>query len=391
MKAFQFGAGNIGRGFLGQLFFESGYRTTFIDVVDAVVEGLQKRESYPIHLVSDETTKIEVRNVTAVHAGDMDAVARVVAESDIGATAVGVSVLPRIAPALAGGIALRFSDPAAPPLNVIICENMIGAGSFLREQVRAALDPTHHAALDEKVGFVEASIGRMVPVMTERERSIDPLLVCVEPYCELPVDRAGFRGEIPEIAHMKALDNFQGYVERKLFVHNMSHATAAYLGRLRGHEYIWQTVGDAAIRKEVEGALFEACRGLVAKHGLDPVDLHAHAEDLLDRYANRALGDQVARIAKDPIRKLGPNDRLIGTGLMCLDQGVEPRHVALGAAAALLYDHPDDPAAIEVQRVRTEHGPEEALRTFCHLDPNHELARLILEQLGRLQRGEWPG
>ncbi|MDX9972750.1 MAG: mannitol dehydrogenase, partial [FCB group bacterium] len=304
-------------------------------------------------------------------------------------TAVGVPVLPKVAPAIAAGIAKRFENPDAPPLNFIICENLIGAGPFLREKVRECLDPRFHAALDEKVGFVEASIGRMVPFMTPEQRAEDVLLVCVEPYCELPVDAQGFKGPIPHIEHMVAKPNFAAYVERKLFVHNASHAATAYIGHLRGHEYTWQAIEDPVVRKEVEGLLAETRAGLVAKYGLDADDLKAHGEDLMRRFANKALGDSVARVGKDPIRKLGPNDRLIGAGRMCLEQGIEPRHVAFAAAAAIHYDHPDDPAAAQVQRVLEERGFKGVFTEVCQIEPDSPLAKLIVDESRRLLSEGW--
>jgi len=387
--AVHFGAGNIGRGFLGQLYFESGYATTFIDVIEDVVRGLHERRAYPLRTVSDADETMWIRNVDALHAANTEAVARVVAEASIGSTAVGVNVLPRIAPLLAQGLARRFEDPAAPPLNIIVCENLLDAGPFLRGEIWKHLAPRLHPLLDEKVGFVEASIGRMVPVMTDAVKAEDPLLVCVEPYCELPVDAEAFRGEVPAIAHMKPLRNFGAYVERKLFVHNMSHAATAYLGALRGHTFIWEAVADPCVRDVVEQALDESCRGLHARYGLSLEELRAHGADLLRRYANRALGDQVARVARDPLRKLGRHDRLVGAACMCIEQGVAPEGIALAAAAAMRYDPPDDPAAHSLQRTRAASGLEGVLKAVCGLDADAPLAALIGRADERLARDGW--
>jgi mannitol-1-phosphate 5-dehydrogenase len=389
-KAVQFGAGNIGRGFLGQLYFESGYHTTYVDVVEDLLAGLNARHEYPLRIVDEESYTLTIGNASAIHAGDMAAVARALAEADIASTAVGVNVLGKVAPAIAAGVAKRFADnPDASPLNFIVCENLIGAGPFLREEVRKHLGPELHDTLDTQVGFVEASIGRMVPVMTDANKDEDPLLVCVEEYCELPVDGSGFVGPIPTIKNMKPLDNFGAYVERKLFVHNLSHAAAAYLGYLHGHEYIWQAVEDDAVLQEVAGALSETCTGLAAKHGLEPDALNAHADDLLRRYHNKALGDQIARIAKDPVRKLGPNDRLIGSARMCLEQGIEPVQVAFAAAAAIRYDYADDPAAQQVQRLYKDRGLAGVLEEICQVPHGTHLAELIEEAAARLARDGW--
>ncbi|MBM3289993.1 MAG: mannitol-1-phosphate 5-dehydrogenase, partial [Candidatus Hydrogenedentes bacterium] len=306
-------------------------------------------------------------------------VANALAEADLAATAVGVTVLPKIAHLIAAGIERRFATPGAAPLNIVVCENLLEAGPYLREQVRAHLSPVYHSALDEHVGFVEASIGRMVPVMTEAQKEEDPLLVCVEEYCHLPVDKAGFKGPIPELKNLQPRENFGGYVERKLFVHNAGHAVTAYLGYRRGHEYIWQAIGDPRVRAEVDAALAESCAGLVKKHGMDAEALRAHKDDLLRRFANRLLGDQVERVARDPIRKLGPRDRLIGAASMCLEQGVKPAHLAFAAAAAIRYDHPADPAAQTIQERLAREGLSGVLRDVCGIDPGSELARLIID------------
>ncbi|HOE67918.1 MAG TPA: mannitol-1-phosphate 5-dehydrogenase [Candidatus Hydrogenedentes bacterium] len=389
LRAVQFGAGNIGRGFLGQLFFETGYETTFVDVVPEVIEGLNRRRAYPLRVVEETSVDLTIGHVSAIHAGDVEAIAEALAQADLAATAVGVNVLPRIAPALAAGVARRFAQGDAPALNFIVCENMLEAGPFLREKVREHLDPRFYSALDEKVGFVEASIGRMVPVMTAEQRAEDPLLVCVEPYCHLPVDACGFKGAIPPLKHMEPLANFGAYVERKLFVHNAGHASTAYLGYFRGHEYIWQAISDPVVRSEVDAAMQETCAGLVKKHGLDAATLREHWADLVHRFHNRALGDTVARVAKDPIRKLGPRDRLIGSALMCLEQGIAPKHVAFAAAAAIRYDHPDDAAAQQVQQAFRERGLAGVLEQYCQVPAGSALAGLVEEGMDRLQAEGW--
>jgi len=376
-RAVHFGAGNIGRGFIGQLYWESGFDTTFVDVNEAVVGLLRERNRYPLHLVSEVTEKLVIDRVTAIHGADLEAIADVLAEAVIASTAVGSAILPRIAPAIARGIEKRFANPDAAPLNVIICENVLNGDQILREAVRAQLAPEWHATLDAKVGFVEASIGRMVPRMTEAQHAEDPLLVCVEPYCELPLAAEGFVGAMPAIAHAKPYTNFGAYVERKLFVHNMSHAAAAYLGYLQGHTYIYEAIADPKVRPVVEAAQEESCLGLSRKHGMDKSALDAFAADLIHRYQNKALADQVARVGGDPIRKLGPQDRLIASARMCLEQGVKPEAHVQVIVAALQFDEATDGAAVTIQALRREKGIGAVLDEICQLGKDEPLRGLI--------------
>lgn len=376
LRAVHFGAGNIGRGFLGPLYFESGYATTFIDVDAALIAALNAHGQYPLRIVGAESHDEIIGNVYAIHAANDDAVAAAVAQADIVSTAVGVNVLRHVAPALAQGITARYAL-GARPLDVIVCENLLHAGPHLRELVRGALSSALFDYLDEDIGFVEASVGRMVPVMTPVQRAAEPLLICVEPYCDLPVDADAFRGPVPAIAHLQPKSNFGAYVERKLFVHNLSHAATAYFGYLRGHDYIWQAIADPWVRDAVAAATRQSCAALVKKHGLDAAELEAHRVDLMHRYENRALGDQVTRVAADPIRKLGPADRLVGAAACCVAQDLPADAIAFAAAAAMRYDHPNDPAAVRLQALRAGQGAAGVLREICQVDLASPLGQIL--------------
>ncbi|MDR3689918.1 MAG: hypothetical protein P4L46_11105 [Fimbriimonas sp.] len=367
MKAVHFGAGNIGRGFLGQLYSESGFRTTFVEAIPSVVDALNSRHSYTIQIAEERPSSVRVESVDAVLASDLDAVASAISTADIVSTAVGVSALPKIADGLALGLAKRFARTERP-LDIIVCENLLHAGPYLREQLRTRLAPEWGLALDERIGLVEASIGRMVPIVPAERRAADPLWVAVEAYCELPVDRDAFRGPIPAIRHLKPISPFDAYVERKLYIHNLGHATAAYLGYLSKHEFVWQAMEDSRIADVTRQAMSAAALALSHRHGLSKLDLRDHVTDLLRRFANRALGDQVLRVGADPIRKLGKNDRFVGAIRMCLESGVDPWALAYGAAAALRFDPASDPSAVKLQGWIASDGTEAVVRALAEDD-----------------------
>jgi len=383
MTAVQFGAGNIGRGFLGQLFYESGYRTVFVDVVEPVVNAINEKKRYTVRIVGEESRDIEVSNIDAVLSSDDRAVMEAVVQADILSTAVGLAHLPDVARALAPGLEQRIRK-GLPPVDILLCENKLNASEYMRFEIAKHLSADVLNVYAEKVGFVEASIGRMVPIMSAEMRAQDPLLVCVEEYCDLPVDAEGFLGPIPPIKHLLPKKPFEAYVQRKLFVHNAGHATAAYLGYLRGHMFVWQAMEDSRVRPIVDAAMAESCQGLHRKFGTSLAELHDHAEDLKKRFMNKALGDQVARVGSDPRRKLGHEDRLIGAMEMCLSQGVEPLALAIGTAAALRFDAPGDKSAEAVQSEIKENGFESALRNVCGVAPESPLATYILRALDAL-------
>ncbi len=377
MKAVQFGAGNIGRGFLGQLYFESGYETVFIDVVEPVVRALNEKGEYTVRIVGEMNRDICVRNVSAILSSNAHEVRDAIIQADVMATSVGVAYLADVACAMAPGIEERLSQNK-PPLDILLCENKLNASEFMRFEIAKHLPTDLLTLFSVRIGFVEASIGRMVPIMAAELRAEDPLLVCVEGFCDLPVDSEGFLGSIPPIKHLQPKKPFAAYIERKLFVHNAGHATAAYLGYLRGYEFVWQAMADARVRPIVDAAMIESCQGLHRKYGTPIDELLDHAEDLKRRFCNKALGDQVARVGGDPQRKLGHEDRLVGAMEMCLSQEVEPQALALATAAALRFDAPNDRSAATIQTATKEKGTQGVLQTICGLSPDSPLIELVL-------------
>ena len=335
MKAVMYGGGNIGRGFIGMLFSQSGYDVTFIDVSPQVIHELNSRHSYPVRILDNDGSRdVLVENVSAVNGNDADAAAQCIAEADIMATAVGVNILKFIVPNLVAGIRQRFAQ-TDKPLNILICENLNNANHILEGMLKEHLTPEECARFDRQIGLVEASIGRMVPVQTDEMRTGDPMRVCVEPYNFLPVDKEAFRGEIPEIRNMIPFAPFDFFIKRKLFIHNMGHACCAYLGGIYGYEYIWQAIADPDIYVIVQNAMEASATALSKKYGAELSKLLLHIQDLLFRFSNRALQDTCDRVGREPARKLSPDDRLIGAYRLCRETGVDTSFISAGIAGAL--------------------------------------------------------
>jgi mannitol-1-phosphate 5-dehydrogenase len=373
-QAIIFGAGNIGRGFIGQLFSESGYQLTFVDVDRPLLDALNERGRYTIRLVTNERTEeVTVGPVRAVHSGDLDAVAEAVSRAEIGATAVGAGILKYIAPAVAAGIERRARQGVAEPFNLIMCENLHGAAAIFRGMVQAALPAAYHAFMAEHIGFVDTVIARMVPPLTPELRAQDPSLILVEPYKELPVDRDGFAGEPPQIVGMIPFSPFAFFTDRKLYIHNAGHAVLGYLGYLAGYEYGYQALADDEICFQARGAMEESALALTRKYRPASGALLANIEDLLHRFGNRALGDTTLRLGRDPIRKLAHSDRLVGAALNALAEGVTPVHLVTGVAAGLRFASPDDPVAATLQARLAEQGIERVLADICGLSPGEPL------------------
>ena len=363
-QAVMYGGGNIGRGFIGALLSQSGYRVTFIDVAEPVVKALQEREKYPIRIVdSQDHEDVWVENVTAIN-GNLPEAVEAIANCDIMATAVGARILKFIVPNIVAGLRKRWCMNK-DPLNIIICENLNDANKILEGMLKEQLTEEEQKKFDESVGLVEASIGRMVPVQTEEMKDGEPMRVCVERYGFLPTDKAAFKGGVPEIKNMVPYEPFDFYIKRKLYIHNMGHATCAYLGDIMGLDYIYESIAVPEVRVIVQNAMEESAIALSRKYGVSLENISLHITDLLFRFTNAALKDTCHRVGGDPARKLSPEDRLIGSSKLALEMEITPVYIAAGAAAG-------------VYRYIRENEMEQTLET----------AKKVLEEVSALKEGK---
>ncbi len=380
-----YGAGNIGRGFIGALFSQSGYEVTFIDIAKDTVKRLHSEGHYPVRIVTSEGNKdLEITNVDAINGNDIEAVIKAIAEADIMATAVGANILKFIVPNIVAGIRKRL-ESSGQPLNILICENLMDANHILENMIKEKLPEDEHGLFDKKIGLVETSIGRMVPVQTAEMQDGDPLRVCVEQYGFLPVDKDAFKGDIPNIERMIPFSPFDFYLKRKLYLHNMGHAICAYLGMYTGIGYIWETMEDSQIRLIVKEAMCESMSALAQEYSVPMQEILRHSDDLLIRFTNRALADTCVRVCSDAARKLNVSDRLIGAANLCLKHNILPTHIAIGAAGAL-YQYLNEKEI--VQKVT---NAEVALKELSGLCSDDDLGTLVLEMYDLYRRGTNPG
>lgn len=386
----QFGAGNIGRSFIGQLFARNGYEVIFVDVVDRIVELLNERHSYRLVIKRNDKPDeiINIENVRAINSKDTPAVAQAVASADYVATSVGKNALPFIFPNLAHGITLRENLFPGRPIDIIIAENIHNGAAFYRESLRPLLPQDF--PFSQRVGLVETSIGKMVPIMRAEDIEKDPLWVFSEEYNELIVDRHGFLGPLPEIDTLNPVDNIKAYVDRKLFIHNMGHAATAYLGYADNANitYIWEALENPKVLGLVQCAMRESAAALVAAYpkDMEPAALEEHIINLLDRFRNRALGDTVFRVGRDLYRKLDREDRLVGAVLLAARFGLPYDAIAEAIRASLQFkavgeDGKPYPADAEFLAKEAPRGLRHVLVSVSKLNEASVLEKEIIDTI----------
>lgn len=376
-QAVVYGSGKIGRGFIGKIFADSGYEVCFLDKVQELIDALNAKGEYTVRIVTNDDYADSTVPVARALNSLTDEAVEAIAGCDLMATAVGVNELPNIAPIIARAAALRMARGGGP-LDVILCENQLGADVLMRGWINPHFTDDERAWADANLGLVEASISRMVPPQTPEELAIDRLRIRVDPSSELPVDRAAFKGAIPALDGIIPYSPFEFYMQRKLFLNNGSHALCAYLGYEKGYDYIWQAVADDGIREAARASMRANADALIAKYGEEVrANVEAYIEDLLARFPNRALMDTVARVGADPARKLRRNDRIVGAALFALEQGVDPAPIVRGIVAALHFNAPGDPTAPILQRDLREKGLDYVMTHTMGLGPEEPLRALI--------------
>lgn len=367
MKAVHFGAGNIGRGFVGLLLHEAGYEVVFADVADALIHQLDAADSYNVHEVGEQPAVKTVDNFRALNSSTQEAaVVEEISTADVVTTAVGAHILKFVAPVIARGLASR--PPSLPPLQVMACENAINATNLLRFEIEAAWDNAA-GELNAVAAFANTAVDRIVPNQ-EPGQGLD---VTVESFYEWVIERKPFGDTPPVIPGATFVDELGPYIERKLFTVNTGHAAAAYFGYAAGIDKISDAMADPGVAAKVRAVLDETKQLLVAKHGFPEAEQEAYVQKILGRFSNPYLPDTVTRVGRAPLRKLGRHERFIGPAAELAERGVTPVALLDAISAALRFDDGSDDEAVELAQVLAESDAAEATERITGLADTHPL------------------
>jgi mannitol-1-phosphate 5-dehydrogenase len=367
VKAVHFGAGNIGRGFVGLLLHEAGYELVFSDVSAALVDAINAEKSYTVHEVGAGGVDKVVTGFRAINSAEHpDEVIDEIAGANVVTTAVGPTVLKFVAPVILAGLALR--DPSSPPLQIMACENAINATDVLRDHIREQAGEAWDAVASRAV-FANTAVDRIVPAPQDNP-GVD---VTVEPFYEWAIERPPFGDDPPQIPGAHFVHDLAPYIERKLFTVNTGHATTAYYGARAGVERISDALAVPEIAERVSATLEETSALLVAKHELDPRGLAEYRARILERFRNPALPDTVWRVGRQPLRKLSRHERFVGPAAEAAERGLSTSALVAAMGAALAFEDAEDPQSADLQRMLRELDAREFTATVTGLEPEHPL------------------
>lgn len=374
MKATHFGAGNIGRGFIGEILAKNGFSIEFVDINETIIDALMSRKGYTIELAEESKQQIQVANVTGINnQKNLEAVVESVATSQIVTTAIGPNILPFIAELIAKGIQKRKANQVTEKLDVIACENMIGGSQFLFEKVKAYLTQEDLDYVNQYVGFPNAAVDRIVPIQHHE----DPLFVSVEPFSEWVVDKTQMKNPELVLSDVEYVDDLEPYIERKLFSVNTGHASVAYTGASLGYQTIDEAIADEKVLTTLENVLKETGSLLIAKWQFDPQVHQAYAQKIVARFKNPYISDAITRVARTPIRKLGYDERFIRPIRELHDRNLSYQQLLTVVGLIFNYRDEKDEQSVELQKMLQNESLEAVVRKVTQLTDETLIAEIV--------------
>ena len=374
-NAVHFGAGNIGRGFIGEILFKNGFHIDFVDVNDRIIQVLNEKGKYEIEIAKEGQPRIEITNVAGINSKEHpEQVIEAIQKADIITTAIGPNILPFIAELLAKGIEARRAAGNTQSLDVMACENMIGGSQFLYQEVKKYLSPEDLTFAENYIGFPNAAVDRIVPAQSHE----DPLFVVVEPFNEWVVETKRLKNPDLHLEYVHYEEDLEPFIERKLFSVNSGHATSAYIGAHYGAKTILEALQNPDIKSQIEAVLAEIRSLLVAKWNFDKKELENYHKVIIERFENPFIVDDISRVARTPIRKLGYNERFIRPIRELKERKLSYYNLLKTVGYVFNYRDANDEESIKLEQLLTSQPIKDVVVQITGLD-DKELINQIVE------------
>lgn len=379
--AVHFGAGNIGRGFIGDLLHDSGYEVVFLDVSAELTQKLNEAGQYELYLLDHGYEEKVISPVRALSTlTQAEACIEEIKKAAVITTSVWANNLPKIAPLLARGLKARLAAGGAR-VNVLACENAM-FGTDILKKAMAESGLITEEELDAIAGFPNTAVDRVVLGGEKNGRPI----VNIADYHELAVEETKLVDPAKKpIKGAHYTDNLQKFLERKLYVINCGHAYAGYLGYIHGFTSVYEVFMTPALVAEAREAMEEAAALIDAKYDFTHEEMAAYVDFGIKRYQTKGVDYPVSMVTRSPIRKLGASDRMVGPCTQCAARGLKHSALIRGIALIMCLDN-DDAQAVELQAYIAEHGAAAALSHYSGIEEGSPLAQSILKEYEDLKK-----
>lgn len=388
MSCVIFGAGKIARGFVGHLLYLSKISFVFVEKADGLVDLINSRKKYTVNILGNSDKNTVVTGARALKFSQRDEIIDEIAKADVVFTAVGGKNLGELVPFLSDAIKQILSEDRK--LNIITCENWKTPANILKESIERTLDNDLLDKYHSNIGITEAVIMRSAIEADAESLKKDPLIVNVQDFWRFPFDASRIKAEMPkDMICLEPIYEFTGFLERKFYTYNAANGTTSFVGALLGYKYIADAAHDERILEILDGVYKETSTALSRKHDFPFDEQWEFTRTSLRKLQDYNIVDYIERNARDPIRKLGKDDRLVGSAKLCLEYGVMPENLAIAIACAIYYEQETDEFANQLKEMRTTKGVDYILENVCTLPSNSELFNLVKSKIEILKQRGW--
>jgi mannitol-1-phosphate 5-dehydrogenase len=381
MLSVHFGAGNIGRGFIGEILASNNFKVTFVDIADNLISHLNKRGSYDIELASERRERIHVTGVNGINSQkNPKDVIQSIKCADLITTSIGPNALINIAPVIAKGIIAREKSGNRKPCDIIACENMIGGSEFLKKEVSKILNQGSKNYLNQYIGFPNAAVDRIIP----NQKHDDPLFVSVEPFNEWIIDKSQIKNHSIHLNGVEYAEDLMPYIERKLLSVNTGHATVAYTGYYRGHKTIGEAMKDSIVVEHLINVLEETGQLLCTKWKFQRSIIAKYQQTIVERFQNSNISDDVERVGRTPIRKMGFNERFILPIRQLKNMKMKFKSLIETVGMISVFNSKHDEESQKLQKLLNHHPTKNVIQEITELQDN-DLIEQIVEVFDKYQ------
>ncbi len=392
MKALIFGGGKIARGFIAQLLQRSGYQMTFVDINRPLMESLNERGKYYVNVMGNEKESQWITEYHCIDIQETEQIARELLEAKVAFSSVGGKNLTSLAKTIAKAFALTSGQWGSKQLTLITCENWKNPARQLENHILENLEsPELRDEFCQHIGISEAAILRSGIEPTKEMLEVDQNTVSVTDFWELPVDKDRMKGKPVDLLGIQYMEHFENFLQRKIYTFNTTNATIAYIGMLKGYVYLRDAANDQEILEIVKKVQSEMNQPIARALGVSLEEQEEFAVKASKKYQDRNVIDFLERHCRDPIRKLGPEDRIVGTARLIEREGGQVNALAMTLAAALYYRSPNesDETAKELTALRERAGLSGVMEQICKIQPDEPLAESVARQVENLQKRGW--
>lgn len=381
-KAVHFGAGKIGRGFIAELLHDSGYEVVFGDVVEELVDIVNKNHEYPLFLIDHNFEEKVIDHVVAYsNITDSDKLIEAMCEAEIITTSVMATNLPKVAPLIANGLKKRL-ELGKDKAIVMACENAI-MGTDILKKAMIETNILSEEQLNSIAVFPNTAVDRMVfnGVHNGKEG------IEVGDAFELVIEKGKLIDPNSEpIKGAEYVDDIMMYLQRKIYIINCGHAIAGYYGQaLKGYEIVQDSLRDEELLPQIREAMLESASALEKKYGFSHESLVEYMETMMiKRFTTPGVVDPISRVSREPIRKIAPNDRIMGPANNCEEYGLDNSYLLKGVACALKFKSEGDAQAEELQKYIQDNGVESAIVKYTGVPEDSRMYNVILEEYKKL-------